>query len=625
MGFEPEITEDLDEPFTFRSGAVLPSYLPPSVVGVDGRAYLMDTKATYTGEGRYRREGIDVVQQRNTSDQRDVLLLPQGIWRQSVQSWHQGAGQSNMDRDNALPYRFSKSYGIDPWTWWQISLLNTTVDLGITPSLDPLYLVPLGANLVSCQTTTLKWYTTIPGTPTDLTVGTNTILDAISDGYDVITLHSDGKVYKSTNATTTALYQTHAGATFIGYNKDYLIVGAGNVLKNITGTAVTVFTHPQATFTWVDSCDGNSCIYALGGSNEKWVIHRIGIKNDGTGLLPNIVAATLPDGEIGYSIGSYLGFVFIGTNKGVRMAAADGNGDLTLGALIPTDAPVYCFEGQDKYVWYGNSSMDGSYDLPDDVTDGVFPTIPAVGLGRMDLSTFTVSQLTPAYANDLVATGVTTGNTRSVVTFNDKRVFSIDDGGVFYETDDKMTAGWLENGIISYSVEDAKTALYMQTKWEPLTGRVLIDVSFDSGGQARYADFDSAGSISSGNISLNGTTFSRAAPRIVLMRDAVPTTGPVVTRWEMRVRPTKGKASRWTLPIMNFETVEIAGANETRDPLMEYDRLMALVESGVMFSYSENKRSYQVVATDFQWMPVKITESGNAWEGVYTLIVEEVG
>jgi len=622
MVFGPEVTDDLDEPYSQRVSAPLPPTMPPTTVGVDGRAYLLDTS-----ENKYRRVGVEVLQQRNTNDNRDLLLLPQNVWRQSINSWHQGAGQSNLDRDNALPYRYSRSYGINPWEWWEISLLKETADLGISPNLDPLFLVINGDHLVACQTTTTLWYEDTPDTPVSLTVGTTAIIDAVSDGDNVITLHeTNGNVYKSLNETTTALYQSHVGATFIGYNKDYLITNEANVLWNITGTPAMIYTHPNTGFRWVDACDGDSAIYVLGGSGDQWVIHRVGIMQDGTGLIPPIVAAALPDGEIGYSIGSYLGFIFIGTNKGVRMAAADANGDLTLGAIIPTSAPVYCFEGQDKFVWYGNSVMDGVYPyLGEDVTTGVFPTGNAVGLGRMDLSTFTVTALTPAYANDLVATGVTIGATRSVVTFHDKRVFSIDNGGVFYETDNCMPGGWVEGGVLSFSVEDNKTALYMQGKWQPLEGSVLMDMSFDSTGFTRYGEFEVQGSIKSDNVSLNGTVFSRAEPRIVLLRQEDDLDcGPVFTRWELRARAARGKASRWFLPIVNHETLDILGVQYNRNPLDEYDRLMELVESGVMFLYQENRRSYQCTAVDFEWVPQTITQSGNAWEGVYTLVIEEV-
>jgi len=115
-----EITDTFSEPYSLAQAA-LPSSFSPSVVGVNGRPYLIDT----TG-GRYNRRSVAVVQQRNTSDQRDILLLPQDIWRQSFESWHSGAGQANQDRNDSIPSRFNASFGVDPWTKYEFSLLPAT-------------------------------------------------------------------------------------------------------------------------------------------------------------------------------------------------------------------------------------------------------------------------------------------------------------------------------------------------------------------------------------------------------------------------------------------------------------------------------------------------------------------
>jgi len=107
------------------------------------------------------------------------------------------------------------------------------------------------------------------------------------------------------------------------------------------------------------------------------------VKTDGTGLTTAVVAAELPDDEVGYEIESYLNFILIGTSKGVRVAQADSNGDLTLGSIIPASQPVRCFEGQDRFedhswlpvgawgcgvvpnwecVWVGPVGFDDVYD-----------------------------------------------------------------------------------------------------------------------------------------------------------------------------------------------------------------------------------------------------------------------
>ena len=617
-----EITDSFDEPFSGRTSS-LPSTFSPSVVGLNGRPYLIDTES-----GLYRRNGIEVVQQRNTGDPRDVLLLPQGIWRQAQSSWHYGAGQSNLDRENAFPFRFQSSYGIDPWNQWQISLLPATEQLkDLTGQTGSAFMAIVDNYLVVQASAGLLWYSSLAAsaTPTFQSLAT-TVVDMTDEGDAVIALLSNGAVVKATTPTTQTTHITRTGATMVAYVKDYLIVADDNELFDCTdGTAKKIYTNPLSAFRWVDACEGSQFIYALGGVADKWMVHKIGIKTDGTGLLPAIVAVNLPHGEVGHSIGSYLGYIFIGTSKGVRMAQADSNGDLTLGAIIPTEDFVACFEGQDRFVWYGNSKITPGYQaVPGDAAS--FPTGSVCGLGRLDLTTFTTTALTPAYANDLVAESESGKKVQSVVTWNGIKVFSVNGGGVYYETSNKMANGFMTQGIMSFSVEDLKNGLYQQAKWLPGQGKIALDLAFDQLNYARYANLTvTASNIRSDNLSLRGIQFSRVNARYVLFRSSSDVTkGPVMTRWELRASPVRGAASRWQVPIMNFDTLDIDNVSYPRDVVSELDTLMTLVEQGGVFVYQEAGRSYQVHARDFEWRPEKVSGSGRGWQGVFVIVVEEV-
>ena len=624
MGYE--ITDSLSEPYS-QSTASLPSYFPPSSVGIAGVPYLLDTASDL-----YRRSGFDVVQQRNTTDQRDVLLLPQDVWRQQAQSWHFGAGQSNVDRDDTLPYRYNTSYGVDPWTEWRLSLLNTTSQLPGTSTLSGRTWVTIYSDkLVVANDQKLYWYANTSASATSSTTisSGHTVVDIAHNSGPVTTLMSDRYVWyvdgPSGTPTKWANHQYSASVTFIDWAKDYLLVGDGNVLYNgLKGNNPSqIYTHPEPSFKWYAATGGQTQIYVLGRMSDKTVIHRVGIKQDGSGLIPCIVAAQLPDGEIGYTIYAYLGFVLIGTNKGVRVAVADSNGDLTLGSIIPTTTPVRCFEGQDRFVWFGNEAIDGAYSTLLD-TD-IFPTGTVVGLSRLDLSRTTVNQLTPAYAPDIVASSVTGVQLSDVVTFNEKRVFSLANGDVWCETSTLMPGGWLRQGVVSYGVEDVKTGLYMQAKWEPLQGEIDLDVSYDSTAFVRVQDFLIQSSIRSGNVSTNGVQFSRMEPRYVLKRLGSNTAvGPVLTRWELRSIPVKGRNSRWTLPIQIRTDMDLNGVAVTRDPLATLDTLINLVQGGSIFVLQESGQAYTVHGKDFEWRPEKIAENGRAWEGVLILVLEEV-
>ena len=622
-----QITREFDEPFYGDGGESTSSIsnLGGSQVAINGRVYPIDVASN-----RYTQRSLDVLQQRNTTDNRDLLLLPQNVWRQQANNWKSGAGQSNLDRDDAIQSRYEDSFGVDPWTDWQLNLLPETLELRATTGAT--WLTLHEGYLVVVNDDMTYWYEDFGTLTASVALGPDPIIDIADRGDAVLGLNDQGYIYQLDGPTgTAAQYYNSAltGATFLAWEKDYLLCGQANVLKWVkTGNqTTTVYTSPDPNFRWVSACEGPQAIYLLGGYGDKYVVHKVTIKDDGTGLNPCIVAVELPDGEIGYKIDSYLGYVFIGTSKGVRMAQPDANADLTLGAIIPTSEPVECFEGQDRFVWYGVSSMDPGYVAVSNDQADVFPTSPVPGLGRLDLTTFTTTALTPAYANDLAVWGEAAARVTSCVTWMGKRVFAVRDAGVFYEGVDKVPGGWLTQGTMSFSVEDLKSALYMQVKWVPAcAGKLYLDLAFDSNPFGRYARLDVApDSIRSDNINLNGIKFSRVNLRMVMLRCPINNEkGPIPTRWELRAFPVKGKASRWDVPVILADEVDINGMIEARNPVADKNALLALIEQGTVFQYQESGQAYQVLAREFLWQPERLSSTGNGWSGTLLLVLEEV-
>lgn len=623
----------------------------PNVIGIGGRAFLIDNQS-----GSWLRTHINVVEQRNVGTNRDLLLLPQGVWRQTVSSWHKGSGQSNMDRDDSDPERFYKSWNINPFNKWQISCLNQTnqvLDLGLDADVR-MHTQEVNGDLWLAGGQTVALVTDYTTWDVQILAVTGVVYDITSDGEWFYVAHGDSvTAYKNDSGTIAqaATYDAGSGPhTMVVWSKDRLFGNSGNVLYELTsGTPEEVYTHPLADYLWVDACEGPDATYFLGGIGDKYEAHRLIVNEEGVLLTPT-VAATLPEGEVGFCIEEYLGYLFIGNLVGVRMAAIQ-NGGLTLGAIISTEAPVYDFEGQNSFVWYTNSLITSAYEQASN-TDQIFnqfPTGTSQGLGRMDLSTFGGGTLTPAYANDLVAydedtdtwpvfphtgvdvvkiggsiTGVTTimGSTIQREGISGRRVMVQAGGVVYAEMIDQPSAGWLEQGRISFSVEDTKAGLYQMAKWLPNDGKLYLDYKADGNPWFRNARVLMEGTaVSSGNLSLDGILFSRFQPRFILVTG---TENSVVTRWEMRAIPAKGKASKWQVPIMNYQELDINGVKVIRDPVDELDFLMKLVESGQLFNYQESGVVYSVHATGFEWKPESLTSSGTGWQGTYTLVVEEI-
>ena len=622
-----QITREFDEPyFGGESGTSAVPNIGGSQVAINGRIYPIDTASN-----RYSQRSLDVLQQRNTADNRDLLLLPQNVWRQQSYNWKAGAGQSNLDRDDSILERYEDSFGVDPWTPWRFSLLPDTQQLQATTgktwlSLHDGYLV-----VITADDSETYWYSDFGTLSASVTLSAHPLVDIADRGDGILGLDDQGYIWKldSPSASATQYYNSAlTGANFIAWEKDFFLCGQANVLKWVkTGNQTeTVYTHPDPSFRWESACEGPQAIYVLGGVGDKWVVHKVTIKDDATGLNPAIVAVELPDGEIGYKIESYLGYVFIGTNKGVRMAQPDANGDLTLGAIIPTAEPVRCFEGQDRFVWYGVSSMDPGYVPTQNDQADVFPTSPVPGLGRLDLTTFTTTALTPAYANDIAAWDQPAGNVMSCTTWLDRTVFAIEDGGVYFSTEDKVPGGWLTQGAMSFSVEDLKSALYMQLKWVPdCAGMAYLDLAFDNSPFGRYGRINTGSGIRSDNLNLAGIKFSRVNLRYVLTRCPIDNTkGPIPTRWEIRAFPVRGQASRWDVPVILADDVDINGVVESRNPVSDKNALVGLVQNGTVFQYQESGQSYQVLAREFLWQPERLSTTGNGWQGTMLMVLEEV-
>jgi hypothetical protein len=117
-------------------------------------------------------------------------------------------------------------------------------------------------------------------------------------------------------------------------------------------------------------------------------------------LASAVIAAEMPAGEIIHKIYYYLGYMMIGTNKGVRAAAvSDTDGSIKYGPLIvETTQPCYDFAARDHYIWCATSVAGEP------------------GLIRIDLDN-EVDTLRFAYANDIYYDGIT-GHATTAVCFD---------------------------------------------------------------------------------------------------------------------------------------------------------------------------------------------------------------
>ena len=62
----------------------------------------------------------------------------------------------------------------------------------------------------------------------------------------------------------------------------------------------------------------------------------------------------------------------------------------------------------------------------------------------------------------------------------------------------------------------------------------------------------------------------------------------------------------------------------TRDCQQVLNTLLGYGYSGKLLVLQEAGQSYQVHVKEYSWVPEKLTINGKAWQGVLTLVVEEV-
>ena len=590
-------------------------------IAIDGKPYNLDLNNPMGGN-LYRRDSVALLRTQADSARTagESSVSPEIFWRRSFDSWHLGAGQTHADRETSSPYRFRSSKGMDVWTKGELKALN---DVAIQVSFpgDPvpapnenIGLVVAGTRLYAFNATKTYYTTSTSGT-WSWTVVTGTPANApagiASDGKNVWIAHTDAiwKTDTSTSAATTFANPPAGTWTGIWFNKGKLFASTSDgKIHTISGagTVTNVIDRSTLGFTWTSSTGVGGYHYFAGYSGDKSIIFKVTLTAEGTALAAGIVAGELPDGEKVLHLDGYLGYLIIGTNKGVRFANTDANGYITIGGLIQTNQPVLCSEGQDRFMWFGW----GTYDSV------------SSGLGRMDLAEFT-STLTPSYASDLMAgkpelqTSASTpiaadpiiGDTVSVVTYNDKRVFAVKAKGIFTETSAKVPLATLETGLISHGIIDNKYAAFLDARLQPLATNNSLKLShaFDSGSFVTSGTVVDNGSIYSGEFFVGqvGRNFEVKVTFGDIVSETLVGADVNCTGFMLRSYPAPKRVSKFSVPVMLFDSINVADRDWAGNPGADFEFLTNLHKRQLPFAYQEGEVSYTVVMDDYQWLPEK--------------------
>jgi hypothetical protein len=343
-----------------------------------------------------------------------------GWWLRSQSSFHSGTGIKFYDPSagETVAHRFTDSKGVNVWTKGEATLLKSTASAHYTTG-------DIEANKKPFQQMrSIQWSNTngvllhdeydvdkiaVDGTEThfiDNAAGTDYPVFAICDdginAYWVTRILDSGvdksAVYKKPlvgDASTSATLLFNSSSIVVSkgtmeYIKDRIVMAINNKIFEFAPSAsalpTALYTHADTDVVFTSITASGPAIYIAGYSGIQSFIYKFTLNTSGVmpTLTTAITAAEMPVGEIIHKIYYYLGYMMIGTNKGIRAAVvSDQDGSIQYGPLIvETTQPCYDFAARDRFIWCA-TGVDG-----------------APGVIRIDLSN-EIETLRFAYANDL--------------------------------------------------------------------------------------------------------------------------------------------------------------------------------------------------------------------------------
>ncbi len=526
----------------------------------------------------YRRGLAEIrKQQYDTSNNPGEQSLD-GYWLRSQQDFTGGAGITFMEpsNDEFQMKRFASSMGVDCWTRGKLTLLKSTSStrtLGSSSSQCVTANYNSDKYIVSTSGTTVYRDGAASGTVTGWTHTPNGNITSTGDGVAVCT--TDGLEYIAAPFTgSTVVLADHAATTVCNawWVKQRFIIAddhhlfekpgiTGSINLNTTGK---LYSHPLSTWRWTSVVETPSAILVAGSAGNKSAIYKFTL-DQADGTLPTlsaaITAAELPYGEIVTGMFSYLGtYIVIGTNKGVRIAEVDGNGNLAYGPLSFTSTSttsITGFSGKDRFVFVGvGNELDGN-----------------AGLIRIDLSS-TDGNGRYAWANDLDSG--TTGRVNSVATYGDQIVFT--NTNLYTESaTDYVASGYLTTGQVRFNTLEPKNFRSFHLRGDASVGSINVASVLYNQSPVSLFTFNVNVDVNQ-DIAISSPTNplqESLGLKLTLSRGTASQT-PTVTGWQLKAVPGSTRRLLLKIPLICFDhETDQAGAARGYDGYA-YDRLVSL-------------------------------------------------
>ena len=364
------------------------------------------------------------------------------------------------------------------------------------------------------------------------------------------------KALTSTATTGTSMFTSptisvvNATMEFI---KDRIILCLNNGVYEISPSATSLpsaaYTNPNTNYTYTSVAASGPAIYTSGHSGVYSTIQKYTL-NVSTGSIPTlsqaVVAAELPQGEIVHKLYYYLGYMLIGTNKGVRASLVnDQDGSLGYGPLIvETTQPCYDFAARDRFIWCA-TGVDSD-----------------PGLIRIDLSQPIEGEaLRFAYANDIYYDNGNDHYTTAVAFLGSTNRLGFTTAynttvGYFYleSTSTLISTGFIQTGAIRFSTLEPKNYKFIRGRGDFTYGGLDIQTVDSLGNLYTIISYNNAvGSPEAATASPVGPQ-EYISYKFTLSRSATDTTlGPTFKGYQVKALPATKRQRLIQFPVWCYD------------------------------------------------------------------------
>jgi hypothetical protein len=335
------------------------------------------------------------------------------------------------------------------------------------------------------------------------------------------------------------------------YTKERIVAAINNkvyeIATNATSMPTAVYTHPDNDVVFTGITSSGAAIYISSFSGIQSTIAKFTLSTAGAmpTLTSAITAAELPVGEIVYDIYYYLGYLAIGTSKGIRIAVVSDDGSINYGPLITnTTHPCYDFAARDSYLWCA-TSVDNN-----------------PGVIRINLGTRLGTDLNFAYCNDLYAPTVTGFDTTTCAFMGDTNQLAFvtanngtTDGAIYVENlDEKISEGYLQTGFIRYNTLELKVFKLLQARIDTTNGGLGIDTVTYNNQEYRIGTFNQESGVPEVTVSYPTGAQEYLGFKFTLTRSTTDTSeGPVFNGYNLKALPAVPRQRLIQYPLFCYD------------------------------------------------------------------------